>query len=86
MDRKPSAGHQTKWPLSPATTILVLLILIWIVILASFAITRHNRLNSSAYDLAIYSQVVWNTSRGHLFASSLEVSSFLGDHVARFCC
>ena len=82
MNRKPFAGHQTKWPLSPATTILVLLILIWIIILASFAIIRHNRLNSSAYDLAIYSQVVWNTSRGHLFASSLEVSSFLGDHVA----
>lgn len=61
---------------------LVLLVLSWIIILASFAITRHNRLNSSAYDLGIYSQVVWNTSQGDLFASSLEVNNFLGDHVA----
>lgn len=56
-------------------------VVLWTVILAVFAILRHQRLNSSAYDLAIQSQVIWNSGHGHLFASSLEVRNYLGDHV-----
>ena len=82
MARQPLDGHRAWWPFPPIPTVLGLLIIFWIIILASFALIRHNRLNSSAYDLGIYSQVVWNTSRGDLFASSLEVNNFLGDHVA----
>lgn len=54
---------------------------IWFVVLAAFAIARHQRLNSSAYDLAIKSQVIWNTYQGNWFASSIEVGHYLGDHV-----
>lgn len=57
------------------------MLLLWTVILSAFAITRHQRLNSSAYDLAIKAQVIWNTFQGDWFASSIEVSHYLGDHV-----
>jgi len=60
---------------------LIIIIIAWTVVLAAFAITRHERLNSSAYDLAIKSQVIWNTSQGRIFASSIEVEHYLGDHV-----
>ncbi len=50
-------------------------------LLSAFAITRHERLNSSAYDLAIKAQVIWNTFQGDWFASSIEVEHYLGDHV-----
>lgn len=49
---------------------------------SSICILRHHGLNSSAFDLAIQDQVIWNTSRGRLFASSFESTSFLGDHMA----
>ncbi|MBM4086282.1 MAG: DUF2079 domain-containing protein, partial [Planctomycetes bacterium] len=50
-----------------------------------FAVLRHNRLNSSAYDLAIQDQVVWNTAHGRFLETSIEVppgtyQSYLGDH------
>lgn len=64
-----------------AARLLAVLIVAWIVVMAAFALARHNRLNSSAYDLAIYSQAVWNTSQGRPFASSFEVENLLGDHV-----
>jgi uncharacterized membrane protein len=64
-----------------AVRLLAILIVAWIIIMAAFALARHNRLNSSAYDLAIYSQAVWNTSQGRPFASSFEVENLLGDHV-----
>ena len=54
---------------------------VWVAIMAGFAILRHARLNSSAYDLAIQGQVFWTTAHGHLFVSSLEVGNYLGDHV-----
>ncbi|MDP2727869.1 MAG: DUF2079 domain-containing protein, partial [Dehalococcoidia bacterium] len=43
---------------------------------------RHQALNSHAYDLGIYDQVVWNLSRGHWYEYSIEYyfSNFLGDH------
>jgi uncharacterized membrane protein len=50
-------------------------------VLGTFAIVRHERLNSSTYDLGIKDQVIWNTSRGRWFASSVEVGHYLGDHV-----
>ncbi|MCP4424525.1 MAG: DUF2079 domain-containing protein [Chloroflexi bacterium] len=61
--------------------ILIMMTLGWAVVLAAFAIARHERLNSSAYDLAIKSQVIWNTYQGRFFASSIEVEHYLGDHV-----
>lgn len=55
---------------------------IWMVANVALAFMRHQRFNSTAYDLAIYSQVLWNTAQGHFFASTVEIShSYLGDHV-----
>ena len=48
---------------------------------SGFAIVRHERLNSSTYDLGIKDQVIWNTSQGRWFASSVEVTHYLGDHI-----
>jgi uncharacterized membrane protein len=57
------------------------LALIGTIFFSSLAIVRHERLNSSIYDLAIKDQVIWNTSQGRWFASSVEVTHYLGDHV-----
>lgn len=54
---------------------------VWTIILAAYAILRHERLNSTVYDLGIKSQVIWNTWQGRWFASTIEVEHYLGDHV-----
>lgn len=46
------------------------------------AVTRHHHLNSRLLDLALEHQVVWNTSEGRWFESSVEVAHYLGDHVS----
>ncbi len=51
-------------------------------LLASYSIARHNAFNSKAYDLGLHAQVIWNTGHGRLFASSVEVDNYLGDHVS----
>lgn len=60
---------------------VIVLVVIWSAVLAAFAFARHERLNSSTYDLAIKAQVIWNTYQGDWFASSIEVQHYLGDHV-----
>jgi uncharacterized membrane protein len=65
---------KTMWP-------ACCLALIGVLVFSGFAITRHERLNSSTYDLGIKDQVIWNTSQGRWFASSVEVTHYLGDHV-----
>jgi uncharacterized membrane protein len=59
----------------------ILLALLWGVVLSAYAWLRHMRLNSSTFDLGIKGQVIWNTWRGDWFASTIEVSHYLGDHV-----
>ncbi len=59
----------------------LLLAAVWSVVLAAFALARHQRLNSSTFDLGIKAQVIWNTWQGDWFASSIEVRNYLGDHV-----
>ena len=49
---------------------------------AAYSIARHTAFNSKAYDLGLHAQVFWNTSQGRLFASSIEVNNYLGDHVS----
>ncbi|MEO8458133.1 MAG: DUF2079 domain-containing protein [Chloroflexota bacterium] len=51
-----------------------------VVAFARFALLRHEHFQSQAYDLGFFDQVVWNTSRGHLFATSFESYNFLGVH------
>lgn len=57
------------------------LALIGAIVFSGYALIRHERLNSSTYDLGIKAQVIWNTSQGRWFASSVEVTHYLGDHV-----
>lgn len=45
-----------------------------------FSIVRHERLNSSGIDLAIFDQVAWNTAQGRWFASSISQPIHLADH------
>lgn len=58
-----------------------LLALFWATVLSSYGWLRHTRINSSTFDLGIKAQVIWNTWHGDWFASSVEVSNYLGDHV-----
>lgn len=58
------------------------LILLATAALAGYSIARHNAFNSKAYDLGLHAQVWWNTSQGRLFAGSVEVDNYLGDHVS----
>lgn len=61
--------------------LLTSMIVLWTAVLAGYAIARHDRLNSTVFDLGIKSQVIWNTWQGNWFASSVEVEHYLGDHV-----
>ena len=62
--------------------LLALLIALAGIGLAAYSIARHNAFNSKAYDLGLHAQVWWNTAHGRLFASSIEVNNYLGDHVS----
>ncbi len=64
------------------STLLALAMLVAAVGLAGYSIARHNAFNSKAYDLGLHAQVWWNTSHGRLFAGSVEVDNYLGDHVS----
>jgi uncharacterized membrane protein len=61
--------------------VVLFLVSVYVVAYSFFTINRHDQFNSHCFDLGIMDQVVWNTSQGRPFASSIEVSNFLGDHV-----
>jgi uncharacterized membrane protein len=48
------------------------------------AMTRHVRLNSTTYDLAIHEQAIWSTLHGRFLATSVEVDNALADHFRPF--
>lgn len=64
-----------------ANFLLVSLILSYTLLWCGVTFLRHYYFHSQAFDLGIQDQVVWNTSQGHLFARSMEVTNDLGDHV-----
>ncbi|HSN76538.1 MAG TPA: DUF2079 domain-containing protein, partial [Anaerolineae bacterium] len=66
-----------RWPV-----VLGVMIVVAAAVLASYSVARHNAFNSKAYDLGLHAQVWWNTSQGRLFAGSVEVDNYLGDHVS----
>lgn len=53
---------------------------IYTLVFALYTSARHDRLNSTGYDLAIEAQVLWSLAHGRGFASSIEVPNYLGDH------
>ena len=44
-------------------------------------VAQHRAYNSSAFDLGFFDQIVWNTSRGRLFATTFVPYNFAGQHV-----
>jgi uncharacterized membrane protein len=47
------------------------MILSWCLLVGTMAVLRHLAFNSTAYDLGIFDQVIWNTSQGHWFQNSI---------------
>ena len=60
--------------------VVVLLVAAYIVAYGWLGIARHQRFNSTGFDLAIKEQVIWNTAQGRFFASSPEVDNAFADH------
>ena len=50
------------------------------VIATLLAFRRHDAFVTQVYDLGYYTQVIWNTAQGRLFATSLKPPTFLIDH------
>ena len=48
--------------------------------LSLFTITQHQVLKSTTYDLGLFDQILWNTSQGRFFESSVKGINYLGDH------
>lgn len=71
---------------NPRTVTLLLIILnvTFAIAYGWLSITRHQRFNSTGYDLAINEQIVWNTLHGRFFASSPEVDNSFADHFRPF--
>ncbi len=64
--------------------IVAALLLLFVLAYGWLAITRHQRFNSTGFDLAINEQILWNTLNGRFFASSLEVGNSFADHFRPF--
>jgi len=60
------------------------LLLLFILAYSWLSVTRHQRFNSTGFDLAINEQILWNTLNGRFFASSLEVGNSFADHFRPF--
>ncbi|MCU0690256.1 MAG: DUF2079 domain-containing protein [Polyangiaceae bacterium] len=60
--------------------------IVWFAILAYtlvysvLAILKHQALKSTTFDLGLFDQVLWNTTRGNVLESSVLGFNFLGDH------
>ena len=67
-----------------ANRMALLLVLGWAGLVGTLAVLKHLSFNSSAYDLGVFDQVVWNSSHGRLFENSVapEAPHFLGLHFA----
>ncbi|GIW09250.1 MAG: hypothetical protein KatS3mg061_0307 [Dehalococcoidia bacterium] len=69
-----------------ATPLLLgLLVAGYVVALGSLSLTRHHALKSHAYDLGIFTQVLWNTSQGRWFENTVMIeysANLLGQHFA----
>ena len=72
---------------SRAFRLAVLLATVYVLVFAPFVLLRHERFNSSTYDLAVYDQAVWSTTQGRWLETSIEARPgeymcLLADHFA----
>src|SRR5690349_23909591 len=79
--RLPEIGRSPAFP-NLTVPVLTALAVCWTAVYGYLSIAQHEAFLSHAYDLAIYDQVVWNTSQGRLFENSVMhfLPHFLGDH------
>jgi uncharacterized membrane protein len=80
----PSSSGRPPSRLNVAPLLLAVLIIAFVAGYGWLSLTRHQRFNSTGYDLAINEQIVWNTLHGRFFASSLEVDNSFADHFRPF--
>jgi uncharacterized membrane protein len=57
-----------------------LLLTLWVLIGVFLMFRRHEAFWTTTFDQAHIGQIIWNTSQGRWFASSLKPGSYLGDH------
>ena len=62
------------------STILILLIGLYIIVFISISLWKYYNFGYNAIDLAIFNQVFYNTSIGDVFAMTIHPHSYLGDH------
>lgn len=66
-----------------APAVVALAIALWVGFVAVHTIWNHRSLGTSAYDLGIQENVVWNTLHGHFFESSIMAEGhYLGVHAS----
>lgn len=59
---------------------LFILTLISIVLMVGISVWKWNHFQFNTLDLAIYSQVLWNTGHGNILQSSIQGTNYFGDH------
>lgn len=85
-----AVGSRLRLPISTHATLLTRfaltsMVVAYIAVIGGLAITRHTALKSHAYDLGIFTQVLWNTSQGRLFENTVMIeysTNLLGQHFA----
>jgi uncharacterized membrane protein len=60
--------------------LLLLAVTAYLVVISTACLVKYWLLGYNALDLAIYSQVFWNSVHGDLFVQSIHPHSYLGDH------
>jgi uncharacterized membrane protein len=61
--------------------LIPIIFLLIVVVLITMSIARHLSFSSGAFDLGIFDQAIWNTTKGNILVSSLKGNmNLLGDH------
>ncbi len=80
----PMVGRFSQFQLGTKTAqrLAILLVVLWACLVGGMAILKHLSFNSSAYDLGIFDQMIWNSAHGRLFENFLtpDSPSRLGHH------
>jgi len=56
------------------------LVLLYALFYSVFVILQHHAVRTTVFDLGIFENTIWNTSRGRWFWDSIHGHSYLGDH------
>ena len=74
-----------------ALPVLCAAVLLSIVVFGVSSVLRYNTFHAATFDLGIMTQVVWNTSQGRWFETSIDratnealIGSYLGNHAVSY--